>query len=354
GITPYLINWKRLSDNVSIGSRTTISNLSPDNYQVTITDAYGCTATGIYEITQPDIVVETIVPPSCWDRTNGSISVLVNKGDGNFTYDWNTGETTSTITDLSAGSYTVTIDGFGDGPMTRTYTVEAPPPLLIDLEENRTLCVGQELILDASVEDGTATYSWTSDAGFAGNDPKLLINVGGNYTVTVTSHKGCKTMASVFVERSDDQINAEFAISSQAFIGESIIAVDISFPLPETQEWILPAGATVVKQDSDEAELIFHEAGEYEIGIVVKIGNCTSQQTKKVLVMANDGATTNNEHNGSRKHIQDFILHPNPTNGQFVADILLPEKGSIGIQIFNFANNALMASEKASDAAAYS
>ena len=37
-----------------------------------------------------------------------------------------------------------------------------------------------------------------------------------------------------------------------------------------------------------------------------------------------------------------------------MAEILLPETGAIGLKVFNFANNALMASEKASGAAAYS
>lgn len=54
------------------------------------------------------------------------------------------------------------------------------------------------------------------------------------------------------------------------------------------------------------------------------------------------------------KHIKVFTLHPNPTTGKFVADVLLPETGAIGIKVFNFANNALMARQEDNGATSYS
>ena len=57
---------------------------------------------------------------------------------------------------------------------------------------------------------------------------------------------------------------------------------------------------------------------------------------------------------GQIRCIWDFTLHPNPTTGKFVADIVLPETGTIGIKIFSFANNALMVRQKASGASSYS
>ncbi|CAN0380545.1 unnamed protein product [Scytosiphon promiscuus] len=89
----------------------------------------------------------------------------------------------------------------------------------------------------------------------------VIVDKSGNYTLTLSSQNGCSATGNVFVDVTDDEINAEFAVSSQVFVGESLIAVDISYPLPETQEWILPDGGTVIKQDSDEAELVFNEAG---------------------------------------------------------------------------------------------
>ena len=354
GTAPYSFNWERLSDNSDMGDQNTILNLSADRYRVIVSDAKGCATSEIYEIGRPDIVVETIVPPSCWDSSDGSITILVNQGQGNYAFNWDNGENTDTITGLTPGNYTVTIDGFGDGPLTRTYKVEGPQPLLIDIEKKRTICRGQKLILDASIEDDSATYSWTSDIGFSSDRPNITVDTMGNYTITVTSGNGCIATATVFVNRRDYDINAEFAMASQVFVGESLIAVDISYPIPESLEWILPEAATLIKQDSDEAEFLFDEAGEYEVQILTKTGNCTAQRTKKVLVMIKDSATIGGENKITLSHIQNFILHPNPTTGKFVADIVLPETGTIGIKIFSFANNALMVRQKASGASSYS
>ncbi|WP_192877626.1 MULTISPECIES: T9SS type A sorting domain-containing protein [Arenibacter] len=354
GSEPYTIAWTRISDGQNMGDQSTISNLATDSYEVLITDANGCTATEIYEVAQPDIVQETITQPSCSGENDGSIEIVVNQGNGTFTYSWNNGASTNNITNLAPGNYSVIINGFGNGALTRTYVVEEPIPLEVNLGQDRTLCAGQELVLNATVDHTNATYNWTSDNGFSSSKPSVTINESGNYSVIVSNQNGCSATGSVFVDVSDDEINAEFAVSSQVFVGESLIAVDISYPLPETQEWILPEGATILKQDSDEAEMVFNTPGEYEIGIMTRIGECFANQTKKVLVIENEVLTEGDGQADPRKLIQDFIIYPNPTDGKFTADIALSERGNISIKIFNFANNAFMASKKDRGEASYS
>lgn len=353
GSGSYSIAWTRISDNTFVGGMASIENLSADTYQVTITDANGCIIDESYMISQPDIVEETIVSPTCVGTSDGSISVLVNKGNGDFRYSWSTGDTTSDINGLSAGTYTVTIGGFGDGPISRTYILEDPLPLLVDLGEDRVLCEGQQLELDATVTDPTATYLWSSDNGFTSSDSSVLLTEKGNYSLIVESQNGCTAQGTIFLDVSSEDISAEFAMSSQVFVGEPLILVDISYPLPERIDWILPEEATVVKSDTDEAELVFSVPGEYEIGIIAYRGPCTAQQTKKVLVLAKDGTVNEQAEEFNQKTVEDFILFPNPTNGQFNAQINLTERGNISIKVFSFANNALIASENARGESSY-
>lgn len=353
GLSPYNINWLRLSDNNLIGTSETISNLRADTYEVTITDDNGCTIKEEFEITQPDIVEETIIEPSCNGLANGSVNVLVNKGNGAFTFDWNTGATTSYIDNLVAGIYTVTINGFGNGSITRTYTLEEPVALEVNLGTDRVLCLDQELTLDATVENNTASYSWISDNGFTSNSPSISPTKTGNYTVTITTNAGCTTEGSIFVDITTDEINAEFAVSSQVFVNETIIGVDISFPLPESIEWILPLGANIITQNSDEVEFSFDQAGTYDISIVTKRGDCIAQKTKTIIVAQNDVATLIDPSAIGLKVIEDFIVFPNPTNGEFTAEVNLTERGNISIKIFSFTNNQLIAHERARGEIAY-
>ena len=354
GLSPYTIVWTRLSDSANVGDSVSITNLFADSYEVLVTDANGCSVTEIYEVTQPDIVDETIVQPTCSGESNGSISLIVNEGNGNFTYSWNTGETTSGISGLGAGSYSVTIEGFGNGPITRTYEILYPSLIDVDLGENRVLCLDQEAILDATVEDGTATYAWTSNNGFSSTEPLIMVTESGNYSVTVQTATGCTATGSVFVDISTEEISAEFAVSSQAFVDETIVAVDISYPLPDGIEWILPSGAEIRTQNGDEVEFFFAEAGEYEIGIVTTQGDCTAQSVKKVMVLEKDVLISDEDNENGRKQIENFIIYPNPTNGRFTANVSLTERADISIKVFSFANNALIAVERARSETSYS
>ena len=76
-------------------------------------------------------------------------------------------------------------------PLTRTYTIENPLPLEVDLGEDRILCAGQELLLDATVADNTAIYTWSSDNGFSSSEPSITTTTSGNYTVNVQTATGC-------------------------------------------------------------------------------------------------------------------------------------------------------------------
>ncbi len=346
GATPYSYQWTQVSTNAIVGNQATITNLAADSYMVTVFDVNGCTVTETYTVTQPDILEETIIQPTCTGDSNGSISILVNKGNGTFTYAWNTGATDNSINNLAAGSYTVTVSGFETGPVTRTYLLENPPPLEVNLGLDRVLCVDQVLALDATVDDETATYSWTADNGFTSSEPKVELSQTGNYTVTVESQTGCTAQGSIFVDVSTEEIDAQFAVSSQVFTGETIIAVDISYPLPDGIEWILPVGAEIKTQDEDAVEFSFAEAGEYEITAITTRGECIAQKTKKIIVVAKNGLITEEDSKNGQKLVEEFVVFPNPTSGKFTANINLTERGEVSVKVFSFANNSMITSKK--------
>ncbi len=105
GVQPYTYLW-------SDGQITqTASNLGTGTWQVTVTDANLCTITGMTTIGQPLKMIPTlsITNEDCNTVPNGSAQVSITNGVPPFAFSWNTGSTNSSITDLSAGSYTVSI-----------------------------------------------------------------------------------------------------------------------------------------------------------------------------------------------------------------------------------------------------
>ena len=107
GGSPHNIEWIKISTGEIVGTTTTINNLTADDYRVTIEDANGCRITEIYTITQPDVVVANIANATCVDSCDGAISLVVDQGNGIYTYTWSNGSTSSNITNFCAGSYKV-------------------------------------------------------------------------------------------------------------------------------------------------------------------------------------------------------------------------------------------------------
>ena len=101
----------------------TVTGLAPATYQVTVTDDNGCAQVAQFVLTGDNIDINPVVTNSTDpDMPNGSID-LNPGGSATLTYSWSTGATTSSISGLAPGEYTVMISA-GDGCMTtQTFTV---------------------------------------------------------------------------------------------------------------------------------------------------------------------------------------------------------------------------------------
>lgn len=91
-----------------------IDSLGPGGYMVTITDTSGCQKVEDFVIEEPDSLGITLSASNDNGIANGTASVMATGGTPDYDYLWSTGETTSEITGLSSGWYTVTVtDEFG-------------------------------------------------------------------------------------------------------------------------------------------------------------------------------------------------------------------------------------------------
>ena len=97
GTPPYSYAW-------SNGHNTeNATGLSAGAYVIIVTDAGGCVATEVVDITEPDpiLVLDNITPASC-NTNDGAIELIVSGGTAPYTYNWSNGETTAIINNLVA------------------------------------------------------------------------------------------------------------------------------------------------------------------------------------------------------------------------------------------------------------
>ena len=128
GTAPYSFYW-----NTGLTGQQ-MANAAGGNYWVQVIDFHECAYKEYFEVNDPEeiVVEEELVIPGVGEN-NGSIHLFVTGGTGELSYAWNTGATTSYLTDLSIGTYTVVIRDENECSETRSYNLS--PAGLEELSE---------------------------------------------------------------------------------------------------------------------------------------------------------------------------------------------------------------------------
>ncbi|MEM7105799.1 MAG: choice-of-anchor L domain-containing protein, partial [Bacteroidota bacterium] len=189
GSGPYTFDWDANAGNQST---STAINLGLGSYDVSVTDANNCIISTTVNVIEEAAIDFTITGSSlfCFGDGNGTAFVVVNSGTPPYSYIWDNGETTDVISNLTAGTYTVTIiDGTGCSAVDFT-DVNEPAELQVGLVSTDISCFGGT--------DGTATatpiggslpytYFW-SDGSTEAMAPSLS---AGLASVTITDANNC-------------------------------------------------------------------------------------------------------------------------------------------------------------------
>ena len=174
--------------------------LTMGTYTVTITDTRGCTFIESYVVrfdANPLVINalgSTVVDVRCFGDANGSVTPMVNGGVEPYTYNWDTGASTPTISGLTAGEYTVTVTGQANQTAIQTFLVGTPTA--INIVVNGTTAEtgnGNDGSISISVSGGTPgyAYSWTGPNSFTSTAEDLTNLAEGVYTITVIDDNGC-------------------------------------------------------------------------------------------------------------------------------------------------------------------
>ena len=137
GVTPYTINWSNGS------SGAIVSNLGAGVHTVTIQDANGCSTNASVNLTEPGgvSVTATSSPASCFGATDGSASITVAGGTGNFDIQWSNGGTGLNQTGLTSNWYTYIISTSPNCFLTDSIWVDQPEPLVIQVDTVPPTCI---------------------------------------------------------------------------------------------------------------------------------------------------------------------------------------------------------------------
>ena len=211
GVAPYSYSW------TSGGNGSTENNLAAGSYDVTVTDANGCTQTVtavVADAPGPVATASVTANVLCNGGNNGSASVVAVGGTAPLSYSWTSGGTSSVENNLAAGIYTVTVTD-ANGCISVDNITITEPTLMTNLNTSgNLLCNGDNTgWATITVAGGTGAYSYTWTPGGLGSATDANL-AAGNYSVVVTDANGCS-------------VNAAFTISEPAVLTTNMTATDV-------------------------------------------------------------------------------------------------------------------------------
>lgn len=197
GTGTYTYLW----NTVPAQTTATATNLSQGNYACTITDANGCTA--VIGVSVSDgcagctLALNPITTnPSC-GLTNGSVDANVTGQTGTVTYTWNTTATTPTISNLSSGTFSVTVSDMANCQDSATVTLIQSGNISASLTPTDDFCTTSGASISASISGGATPYSYAWNNGDTTSSINNLMT--GTYDLTITDANGCTAFSSVAV-----------------------------------------------------------------------------------------------------------------------------------------------------------
>jgi len=131
GGSPGYNYWWRGPNNYTSFNQN-INGLYSGAYDIVVTDTNGCQISIDTVITEPAVLTHTYasVNPVCKGVANGSIDLSINGGTSPYSYNWSNGTTSEDLSNISAGTYTVTYIDAHNCSNIASITVTEPAQIL--------------------------------------------------------------------------------------------------------------------------------------------------------------------------------------------------------------------------------
>jgi gliding motility-associated-like protein len=217
----YAYEWSVANQ---VNTNPIITNLGSGNYNVTVTDDNGCTATTNAFVFQPGPLVINLSAASvsnyngsvisCYGANDGIVAATANGGTLPYVYDWSpnaNGQNTDTISNLGPGTYLITVTD-DNGCNTGTSVTIAEPDsvtasvvVFSNYNGADISCFGANdgsARVTASGGTGALSYAWSAAAN--NQTTRTATNLGpGTYTVTVSDLNNCSSTGTVTLTEPD-------------------------------------------------------------------------------------------------------------------------------------------------------
>lgn len=185
------------------------TGLGAGSYTVTVTNEKGCEATASYLLDEPsEILVEVSTNAlTCFDAPDAGVITVEQISGGVepylFSNDGINFSASTAISGYTAGTQTFYVKDAGGCIREFSATIEGPKEILVELDEDMVIDLGETITLGAYVNLPDLSYAWSPAEYLSCADclsPEALPVRPQLFTLTVTDDFGCTASADIFID----------------------------------------------------------------------------------------------------------------------------------------------------------
>ncbi|MEX1188561.1 MAG: gliding motility-associated C-terminal domain-containing protein [Bacteroidia bacterium] len=174
------------------GNAVIESSLASGNYNLTVSDAAGCSETSSFSIGDGASIsfISQLSEPSCFGLNDGSAELLPSTGQAGYSVQWSDGAIGFLRNNLSAGNYYFQLTDANGCAVSDSLELTSPDSLSANILTNPALCGSASGTAEVLVSGGTLPYFYSWSNG----DQTSLVNslLPGNISVLITDAQGCQ------------------------------------------------------------------------------------------------------------------------------------------------------------------
>ncbi len=216
GTAPFTYTWSTGDTSANI------ANLPADKVTVRVVDANGCSIEKDTTLTQPPPFthISDIYDPLCFGDSSGYIKINLAGSTPPYTYNWNTGETTDSIGNLTSGTFYCIVEDANNCLDSVGFVMANPdsiivPAIVSDYQGYNISCAGGA---NGTIQvfpfggDNNFTYTWSNSQ----TSDSIVGLAAATYNLTILDGRGCRKDTSITLT---EPIPLDITLLPDTFIG---------------------------------------------------------------------------------------------------------------------------------------
>ncbi|OYU67417.1 MAG: hypothetical protein CFE22_04940 [Cytophagaceae bacterium BCCC1] len=198
------------------------------------------------------------------------------------------------------------------------------------------VCKGQVITLDA--KNPGQLIEWYKDGKILetfGDENRIEIDEQGIYAVLVKNLSGCSSQDNFHFKFNQFALKTDFLFPTQAFVGDTVVCLDITKPIPDRVVWEYPNEFKMITKNYSKLSLAAASSGFYEIQMTAYSNSCSNKVKHKIEIKESIEKPANIFHD----KITYFEIFPNPNNGKFRFEITSMVNDNFEVDMINTANS---------------